>query len=102
MGFSATIRKIRSRTSRGILLLPARLRIWEIMLQYRRKPARCQRTTVSGATSKSDFFQLDQNRRGQDPEELIEVSQFGPPVSTLEYSKLLTKCEVSLAAIEKA
>jgi len=28
------------------------------------------------------------------PEELIESSQFGPPVTTLEHTELLTKCEV--------
>ena len=31
---------------------------------------------------------------GQDPEELIESSQFGPPVTTLEHTELLTKGEV--------
>ncbi|HYL16723.1 MAG TPA: hypothetical protein VEV41_27050, partial [Terriglobales bacterium] len=38
VGFSATIRKIRSRTSFEILLLPARLLTFEIRLQYKRKP----------------------------------------------------------------
>jgi hypothetical protein len=31
---------------------------------------------------------------GQDPEELIEDRQSRPPVSTLEYTELLTKCAV--------
>jgi hypothetical protein len=33
------------------------------------------------------------NHGGQDPEELIEDGQFGSPVSTLEDTELLTKCE---------
>ena len=94
MGFSAAMRKIRSRTSREILLLPACFLILESMLQYRRKPAPCQPTTVSGATTSSDFFQSHQNRRARTPEELIESSQFGPPLTTLEHTELLTKCEV--------
>jgi len=40
------------------------------------------------------FFPARPEAAGQDPEELIEGGQFGPPVSTLEYIELLTKCEV--------
>ena len=35
----------------------------EMKLQYRRKPALCQRTTVSGVTTMRDCFHPDQNRR---------------------------------------
>ena len=38
-------------------------------------------------------FPIRPETPGEDPE-LIENSQFGQPVSTLEYTELLTKCEV--------
>jgi hypothetical protein len=63
VGFSATIWKINSRTSFGVRLLPTCVRTLEISLQYVRKPARCQRTTVSGVTTMRDCFHPDQNRR---------------------------------------
>ena len=50
VAFSATIWKIKSRTSRGISLPPARRRTLHSRAQYRRNPARCQPGTVSGAT----------------------------------------------------
>ena len=50
VGFSATIRKISSRTSLLIGFLPTAFRACEIQLQYSRKPVRCRRTTVSGVT----------------------------------------------------
>ena len=52
VGFWATIRKINSSTSLGVVLLPTRVLALEISLQYKRNPARCQRTTVSGVTSR--------------------------------------------------
>ena len=63
VGLSATIRKISSRTSFGVGLLPTSVRTLEISLQYIRKPVRCQRTTVSGVTMIRDSFQVDQTRR---------------------------------------
>ena len=61
--FSATIRKINSRTSFDVGLLPAHVLALEISLQYKRNPARCQRTTVSGVTMMRESFQADQTRR---------------------------------------
>src|ERR1035437_488683 len=63
VGVSATIRKIRSRTSLLIGFLPTTFRAREIQLQYSRNPARCQRTTVSGVTIINDLFQPDQTLR---------------------------------------
>ena len=62
IGFSTTIRKINSRTSFEVCLLPTCTRTLEISLQYIRKPARCQRTTVSGVTTMRASFHPDQNR----------------------------------------
>ena len=62
VGFSTTIRKINSRTSFGVGFLPTRVLTWDISLQYERKPAWCQRTTVSGVTTIRACFHPDQNR----------------------------------------
>src|SRR6266567_1977899 len=50
VGFSATMRKMKSRISLDVCLPPTCLLVLEISLQYRRNPARCQRITVSGVT----------------------------------------------------
>jgi hypothetical protein len=47
----------------GDCLLPLAFLTLEISFQYDRKPARCQRTTVSGVTMMRDCFQPDQTRR---------------------------------------
>src|SRR5215469_18560345 len=62
VGFSAAMRKINSRSSFGVGLRPNGPRPREISLQYMRKPARCQRTTVSGVTMMSDCFHCDHSR----------------------------------------
>ena len=93
VGFSATIRKIRSRTSQEILLRPTRLVILDIMLQYRRNPERCQCTTVSGVATRSNFFQSDQNLRATAQKNLSRTASLGRRFSTREY-RMLTKCEV--------
>jgi len=63
VGFSATIRKIRSRTSLESGLRPTGPVALETNFQYSRNPALCQRTTVSGVTKISECFQPDQRRR---------------------------------------
>jgi len=50
---------------RDSFFLPTRSFTLEIRLQYLRKPARCQRTTVSGVTMMRELFQADQNRRAE-------------------------------------
>ena len=67
VGFSATIRKINSRTSFGVHFLPTCLRTLEISRQYIRKPVRCQRTTVSGVTMTRECFQAPQTPRANIP-----------------------------------
>ena len=62
-GFCTTMWKIKSRTSFDVGLLPTCVMAREISRQYKRKPARCQRTTASGVTTISDCFHPDQNRR---------------------------------------
>ena len=62
VGFSATIWKINSRISFSVGLRATGPRTREISLQYMRKPARCQRTTVSGVTTMIDCFHCDHSR----------------------------------------
>ena len=62
VGFSATMRKINFRNSFGVGLRPTGPRTREIILQYMRNPARCQRTTVSGATMMTACFHRNHSR----------------------------------------
>jgi len=60
VGFSATIRKIKTRISLLTLLRsPTRLTL-EIHVQYKRNPARCQFTTVLGVTRTRGFLHPDE------------------------------------------
>src|SRR5215831_15419355 len=61
VGFSATIRKIRARTSLLTRFRPPTRRNLEIHVQYKRNPARCQFTTVRGVTNTRGFLHPDQN-----------------------------------------
>src|ERR1017187_8585660 len=63
VGFSATMRKIKSRSSWVNGFLPPIRRVRESQRQYSRNPTRCQRTTVSGETRINDLFQPVQNFR---------------------------------------
>src|ERR1700687_950701 len=61
VGFSATIRKIRARTSLLTPLRPPTPLTLEIHVQYKRNPARCQFTTVLGLTKTRGLVHPDQN-----------------------------------------
>src|SRR5215472_17032732 len=61
VGFSATMRKIRARTSLLTPVRPPTRLTLEIHVQYRRNPARCQFTTVRGVTRTRGFLHPDQN-----------------------------------------
>ncbi len=77
VGFSETIRKINSRTSFEVGLLPKRVLALEISLQYIWNPARCQRTTVSGLTIMRECFQVDQTRRVTTQKSLSKMPRLG-------------------------
>jgi len=77
VGFSATIRKINWRNCFGVCLRPIGLRTREISLQYKRKPARCQRTTVSGVTTMRACCHPDQNLRAMTQQTLSNISSLG-------------------------
>jgi hypothetical protein len=66
-----------SRSSLLTHLLPARVRCREIHFQYSLKPARCQRTTVSGCTRISARCHLDQRRDKVVQNNLSEVEKRG-------------------------
>jgi hypothetical protein len=94
VGFSATIWKINSRISFGVCFLPTCLWTLEISLQYIRKPARCQRTTVSGVTTRRACFHPDQTRRAITQKELIEKPETRARMSTLQHDELLRQSEI--------
>src|SRR5712671_1712096 len=77
VGFSATIRKIRSRTSFEILFLPVTGRALEIARQYRANPDLCHRTTVSGLTTMRACFHPDQNLRANTQKILSSIVSLG-------------------------
>ena len=60
VGFSATIWKIRVRTSLLTRLRPPICLALETHVQYKRNPARCQFTTVLGVTKTRGFVHPDQ------------------------------------------
>jgi hypothetical protein len=61
VGFSATIRKIKARTSLLTRFRPPICLTFETHLQYKRNPALCQFTTVLGETKTRGFLYPDQN-----------------------------------------
>ena len=61
VGFSATIRKIKARTSLLTRFRPTACLTLETHAQYKRNPARCQFTTVLGVTKTRGFLHPDQN-----------------------------------------
>ena len=61
VGFSATIRKIKARTSLLTRFRPPTWRILETHVQYKRNPARCQFTTVLGVTKTRGCLHPDQH-----------------------------------------
>jgi hypothetical protein len=69
--------KISSRISLVTGLLPTGLRTRERNRQYRWKPARCQRTTVSGDTTMSAVLHRDQERRRSTQKILSAVASLG-------------------------
>src|SRR5215472_12870024 len=77
VGFSATIWKIRPRTSLAIGVLPVGFLTLEINFQYQQNPARCHRTTVSGVTTKSACFHPDQHWRANSQTSLSDKLSLG-------------------------
>src|ERR1700687_2487839 len=61
VGFSATIRKIKARTSLLTRFRPPTWLILETHVQYKRDPARCQFTTVLGVTNTRGCLHPDQH-----------------------------------------
>ena len=76
-GLVATIRKIKSRTSFDVCRLPTCVLALEISRQYKRKPARCHRTTVLGVITMSDCFHPDQNVRTKTQKNLSNIPSRG-------------------------
>jgi hypothetical protein len=60
VGFSATIRKIKARSSLLTHFRPPTCLNLETQVQYKRNPSRCQLTTVLGVTKTRGFLHPDQ------------------------------------------
>ncbi len=93
VGFSATMREIKSRSSLVKGFLPPTRRVRESHAQYNRKPARCQRTTVSGLTTISDFFQPDHRLFSATQNNLSRAESRARPLR-MQSQQLLPKGEV--------
>jgi len=81
-------RPARSRAQTGCLLSIGFL-TFEINFQYKWKPARCRRTTVSGVTMMRACFQPDQNRRARTLMTFVEHIQPRSRMLALEDRELL-------------
>jgi cytosine/adenosine deaminase-related metal-dependent hydrolase len=66
-----------SRTSFDVGRLPTGLLTLEISFQYKRNPDLCQRTTVSGVTTRRDCCHPDQSRRTATQKSLSSRSDLG-------------------------
>ena len=89
VGFSATMRKIRSRTSLNVCLLRTCLLALETNPQYSRKPPRCQRTTVSGVTHDEGQLPTGPDSPSNYPEEPVEGTKVRPRMAPFQHDKLL-------------
>src|SRR6516162_4646225 len=85
VGFSATIRKIRARTSLPAPLRPPTRLNLEIHAQYKRNPAPCQFTTVRGVTKKRGFL---------NPDQLVQGSQSSARPLRVQSEQLLAESQV--------
>jgi hypothetical protein len=77
-----------ARTSAAVTGLPTTL-LRDRKCQYRRKPFRCQRTTVSGFTIRRGFDHFDQQSAQHDPEQAVGTAQARPLGSAFQYNQLL-------------
>ena len=89
-GLSAFIRRINWRISPLTFGRPGRRNL-ERNRQNSRNPARCQETTVSGLTMIRASVQSLPQTAERNPEQPIEVMQFGTGLLPLEDGELLTK-----------
>ena len=94
VGFSATMRKINSRTSLDNLFLPTCFLTFEIMLQYMRNPVRYQRTTVSGLTTMRELLPRRPKVASEHPEQFVDGSESGLRMLALQDSQLLPELQV--------
>src|SRR6266849_1584748 len=85
VGFSATIRKIKARTSLLRRFRPPTWLILETHVQYNRNPARCQFTTVLGVTK---------TRGCLHPEQFVQGSQSTARSLRVQCQQLPTESQV--------
>src|SRR5271165_4164667 len=84
VGFSATMRKIKARTSLLTPFLPPTRLTLETHAQYKRNPVRCQFTTVLGVTKMRGFLHPDQKAFNATQNSLCRQSFDGEVVARTE------------------
>src|SRR2546430_14361949 len=94
VAFSATIRKIRVRTSLLTRLRPPICLALETHVQYKRNPARCQFTTVLGVTKTRGFLHPDQNVLNATKNSFVQGSQPTARLLRVQSQQLPTESQV--------
>src|ERR1700693_3152183 len=94
VGFSATIRKIKARTSLLIRFRPPTWLILETHLQYKRNPVRCQFTTVLGVTKTRACLHPDHHILNAIPEQFVQGSQSTARSLRVQSQQLPTESQV--------
>ena len=94
VGFSATIRKIKARTSLLIRFRPPTWLILETHLQYKRNPVRCQFTTVLGVTKTRACLHPDHHILNAIPEQFVQGSQSTARSLRVQRQQLPTESQV--------
>ncbi|SRR6266851_7504354 len=94
VGFSATMRKISSRTSVDSCFPPPCFLTFEIKLPVQVKPGSMPADHSCGSDHQQRLFPVGSKPACQHPEELVKAVAFwsGPP--TLQYSQLLARCQI--------
>src|SRR5437899_11696581 len=94
VGFSATIRKIKARTSLLTRFRPPACLTLQTHVQYKRNPARCQFTTVLGVTKTRGFLHPDQNVLNATKNSFVQGSQPTARLLRVQSQQLPTESQV--------
>jgi hypothetical protein len=96
VGFSATMRKIKARTSLLTRFRPPTCLTLEIHAQYKRNPVRCQFTTVLGEIKTRGFLHPPPGpeRSQHNPEQLVHGSQSTARSLRMQSQQLSTESQV--------
>ena len=94
VGFSATMRKIKSLASFETLFLPTCFLTLEMKLQYKRNPARCQTNHGFRGHNKERLFPPRPTPASEHPEQFVEYAELGLGMLALQHGELLPECQI--------